>query len=72
MSRELDSIISGHWVGARVVKGDVEFALRKWKKRLKDSGALQELKAKQEYTKPSVKRRQQILRAKFNEQHPKT
>jgi ribosomal protein S21 len=63
------SIQPGVEVGAKVVKvgdrGDISFALRKWKKGLKDSGKLETLKARQEYIPPSVTKRIAKERAKF-------
>ena len=40
-----------------VKDGNVEKALRKLKKKVSESGLLQELQARQTYTKPSVKRK---------------
>jgi len=63
------SIQPGVEIGARVVKigdrGDISFALRKWKKGLKDSGKLEMLKERQEYVPDSVTRRINRERARF-------
>lgn len=40
-----------------VRNGDVEFALRKFKKKVQESGILQELKERQHYEKPSMVRK---------------
>lgn len=40
-----------------VRNGDVNAAIRKFKKKVQDSGILQELKERQEYTKPSEQRK---------------
>lgn len=40
-----------------VKDGNVEKALRKLKKKVSESGLLQELQSRQTYTKPSVKRK---------------
>ena len=37
--------------------GNVEKALRKFKKKVAESGILQEVRARQEYVKPTVKRK---------------
>jgi small subunit ribosomal protein S21 len=37
--------------------GNVEKALRKFKKKVQDSGILQEVRLRQEYVKPTVKRK---------------
>jgi small subunit ribosomal protein S21 len=45
--------------GKRVIvkDGNVEKALRKFKKKVSESGLLQELQSRQTYTKPSVERK---------------
>jgi len=48
------SILPGAVSGAKVVNKDINFALRMWKKKLKDSDILTQLKDKKEYLKPSV------------------
>ena len=44
----------------------IEFALRKLKKKVKDSGLMIELREREFYTKPSVKKREMRKRAKIN------
>jgi small subunit ribosomal protein S21 len=44
----------------------VEYALRKLKKKVKDSGIMIELREREFYTKPSVKKREMRKRAKIN------
>ena len=44
----------------------IEYALRKLKKKVKDSGIMIELREREFYTKPSVKKREQRKRAKIN------
>ena len=44
----------------------VEHALRLLKKKVKDSGLLIELREREFYTKPSVKKREQRKRARIN------
>jgi small subunit ribosomal protein S21 len=53
--RSNDKIISGLRVEVR--NGDVNGALRKFKKKIQESGILQELRERQEYTKPSQVRK---------------
>ena len=43
-----------------------EYALRKLKKKVKDSGIMIELREREFYTKPSVKKREMRKRAKIN------
>jgi small subunit ribosomal protein S21 len=70
----LKSIIPGAAIGARVQKskrypnGDINRALGKWKRALKDSGKIESLKNNKEFTKPSIIRRQEINKAKFMQQ----
>lgn len=44
----------------------IEYALRKLKKKVKDSGMMIELREREFYTKPSVKKREMKKRAKIN------
>ena len=44
----------------------VEYALRKLKKKVKDSGIMIEVREREFYTKPSVKKREMRKRAKIN------
>ena len=44
----------------------VEYALRKLKKKVKDSGIMIELREREFYTKPLVKKREMRKRAKIN------
>ena len=69
--RRLDSIIPGHALGAKVVKtkrrpeGDINAAIGKWKRAVKDAGVIETLKDRKEHVKPSVKRRAEVDRAKY-------
>ena len=70
------SHIPGHALGAAVVKnpknpkdqGDIGFAIRFWKRALKDAGTLQELKDRKFFKKKSDKRREQMDNAKYFQQ----
>jgi len=55
--KEHQSVIPGHSLGANVVNGDLGFAIRTWKKKLKDSEILDKIKSKKEFIKPSVTKR---------------
>ena len=48
------SILPGTTSGSKVVNRDINFALRMWKKKLKESDILTQLKDKKEFLKPSV------------------
>ena len=62
------SHIPGQALGASVVKGDVGFAIRFWKRALKDAGTLQELRERRYFKKKSSKRREQMDSAKYFQQ----
>lgn len=57
--RREDMEIPGAPLGVKVVNNQIEPALRLWKRKVKDSGHLDELKERQQYTKPTAKRRRQ-------------
>ena len=50
-------------VSVTVVKGDINRALKKYKRKVNDSGHLLELRDRKEFTKPKVARRKQKLDA---------
>ena len=54
-------------VAVKVIKGNIQKALSKFKRKVKDSEHLQEYRARQEYVKPSVKKRKQKLTAIHNQ-----
>lgn len=45
----------------------LEKALKKFKKKFEKTGIVKELRERQKFTKPSVKRREEIIRAKYRE-----
>jgi len=61
--KEFLSVLPGVPIGATVVDGNVNYAIQTWKRKFKDSGLIKDLYANQEFVKPSVKRRKQILSA---------
>jgi len=54
-----DMDIPGCATGVKVVNGNIELALKVFKRKLKESGKIEELKERREYTKPTTKRRKQ-------------
>ncbi len=46
----------------------IEKALKKFKKKFEKTGVVKELRERQKFTKPSVKRREQIIKAAYREQ----
>ena len=65
----IDDVIPGKPLGVRVPKrfpnGDVNRAILKWKRIVKDSSILELTRDRLEYTKPSVRRREVINKAIF-------
>ena len=60
-----DMDIPGCATGVKVVNGNIELALKMWKRKVKDS---EELKNRKEYIKPSAvkrKQKQQAVRAEY-------
>lgn len=66
--RREDMDIPGCATGVKVVNGNIELALKVFKRKLKDSGKIEELKDRKEYIKPSAvkrKKMQQAVRAEY-------
>ncbi len=47
---------------------NIDKALKKYKRKFEKTGVVKELRERQKYTKPSVKRRQTVLKAIYVEQ----
>jgi small subunit ribosomal protein S21 len=47
---------------------NIERALKKFKRKFEKTGVVKELRARQAFTKPSIKRRQELLRAAYIQQ----
>jgi ribosomal protein S21 len=67
--KQFESIQPGTPKSNRVVsvngKPDISFALRKWKKMLKDNGTIEAVRQRQEFEKPNFTKRMQRERGKF-------
>ena len=66
--RREDMDVSGCATAVKVVNGNIELALKAFKRKLKDSGKIEELKDRKEYIKPSAvkrKKMQQAVRAEY-------
>ena len=69
--KRLKTILPGVEVGVRVIKtkqhpkGDINFALKSFKKEMKASGRLQELRERRYFVPKSQRRRVQLERAKY-------
>ena len=70
-SKNLDGVIPGHALGAKVVKtkrrpdGDINRAIGTWKRLVKDAGVIETVRERKEHQKKSVTRRAEIDRAKY-------
>jgi len=61
-------IVPGKFKAAKVINGNIEAALKFWKRQVKDSNVLQEVKDRKEFIKPSaIKRKQKMdaIRAEY-------
>jgi small subunit ribosomal protein S21 len=47
---------------------NIERALKKFKRKFEKTGVVKELRSRQAFTKPSIKRRQELLRAAYIQQ----
>ena len=65
--KQHQSIVPGNSTAVNVVNQDLGFALRTWKPQVKDSGVLEYVKENRTFTKPSVKRRNDISKARYRQ-----
>ena len=65
--KKLHDVAPGKLYGTRVVDGNIDRAIRRFKKQIRDSGILQEVYQRREFTKPSLIRRNQIKSAQYKE-----
>jgi len=70
-SKHFKTIVPGAGVAIKVLstkqypKGDINFALKAFKRELKESGKIQELKDRRHYVSKSQKRKEEVNRAKY-------
>ena len=57
--RKEDMEIPGNSLAVKVVNSNIELALKVFKRKIKDSGKMEEVKARKEYIKPSAIKRKQ-------------
>jgi small subunit ribosomal protein S21 len=62
------SVVPGAGTAVNVVNRDINFALRIWKRKLKNADILDKLKDNREYTKPSIIKRKQKAKAAYIQQ----
>ena len=55
-----DMDIPGNSLAVKVVNGNIELALKTFKRKIKDSDKLEEFKARKEFLKPSVIKRKKM------------
>jgi len=67
--RPEEYVIPGAPMGVKVLDGNIEAALRKFKKLVKESGVLFELKERREFSKPSAKKTKKMETAKRRQYH---
>ena len=68
--KQHQSIMPGHATAVNVTgtqREDLAFALKMWKRKVKDAGVLEYVKDNRTFTKPSVKRRDMISKAKYSQ-----
>ena len=66
--RREDMEIPGCATGVKVFNCNIELDLKAWKRKVKDSGKIEELKNRKEYIKPSAvkrKQKQQAISAEY-------
>ena len=56
-------IVPGKFKAAKVINGNIEAALKFWKRQVKESNVLQEVKDRKEFIKPSAIKRKQKMDA---------
>lgn len=54
----------GYAVSVTVLNSNIEMALKIWKRKLKESGIMEELRDRKEYIKPTTERREQRKNAR--------
>jgi len=59
------SIVAGNGNAVTVINKDLNFALRNFKRKIKESKILDKFKENQTFIKPSFKRKNQISKAKY-------
>lgn len=68
--KQHQSIVAGYPSAVHVVgtqREDLAFALKMWKRKVKDSEVLELIKENKTFTKPSVKRRSQKIAAAYRQ-----
>lgn len=65
--RRRKSVLNGG-VGGVNVQGNLNGAIQQWKRSLKESGKMEEIKRRRHYVKPSLKRKRELEDARYRQQ----
>jgi small subunit ribosomal protein S21 len=65
--KQHQSIVPGNASAVNVINQDLSFALRTWKRKVKETGVLEYVKDNRTFIKPSVKRRNELSKAKYSQ-----
>ena len=65
--KKLQESAPGNLLGTTVTEGNIDKALRRFKKTIKDSGMILELFSRREFTKPSIVKRKQKKEARYRQ-----
>lgn len=65
--KKLQESAPGNLIGTTVTEGNIDKALRRFKKTVKESGIILELFSRREFTKPSIIKRKQKKEARYRQ-----
>lgn len=65
--KKLQESAPGNLLGTTVTEGNIDKALRRFKKTIKDSGMILELFSRREFTKPSITKRKVKKEARYRQ-----
>ena len=66
--KQHQQVVPGNALAINVIgtaREDLGFALKAWKRKIKSSGIIEEVKDRKEYIKPGIKKRKQLQNAVF-------
>ena len=66
--KQHQTVVPGNALAVSVTgtaKEDLAYALKTWKRKVKDSGVLEAVKDRKEYIKPGIRRRKELQNAQF-------
>jgi len=68
--KQHQTIVAGHSTAVNVIgtqREDLGFALKIWKRKVKEAGVLEIIKNRKTFTKPSVAKRETLSKAKYRQ-----